>query len=88
MAVYSENHKEHTNTQARSYFNEGLTLQQLKEVHLFKRSFIFFFFFWCCGPTRATASPFLRFLDHTLNDAPQSVGLLWTSDQFVTETST
>ena len=30
----------------------------------------------------------LRFLDITHNDAPQSVGLLWTSDQLVAETST
>ena len=30
---------------------------------------------------------FLTFLDHT-HDAPQSVGLLWTSDQLVAETST
>jgi len=30
---------------------------------------------------------FLMFLDHT-HDAPQSVGLLWTSDQLVAETST
>jgi len=32
--------------------------------------------------------PFLMFLDHTHNDAAQSVGLLWTSDQLVAETST
>ena len=31
---------------------------------------------------------FLMFLDHTHNDAAQSVGLLWTSDQLVAETST
>jgi len=30
---------------------------------------------------------FLMFLDHT-KDAPHSVGLLWTSDQLVAETST
>ena len=30
---------------------------------------------------------FLIFLDHT-HDTPQSVGLLWTSDQLVAETST
>ena len=30
---------------------------------------------------------FLMFLDHT-KDAPHSVGLLWTSDQIVAETST
>ena len=31
---------------------------------------------------------FLMFLDNTHNDAAQSVGLLWTSDQLVAETST
>jgi hypothetical protein len=36
---------------------------------------------------RALASSFSRFLDHT-QDAPQSVGLLWTSDKSVAETST
>jgi hypothetical protein len=34
------------------------------------------------------ASLSTRFLDHTPNDAPQSVGVLWTSDQLVAETST
>jgi len=34
------------------------------------------------------ASSFMRFLDHTHNDAPQSVGLLWTSDQPEAETCT
>ena len=32
--------------------------------------------------------PFLMFLDHTHNDAAQSVGLPWTGDQLVAETST
>ena len=41
------------------------------------------FFFFCCSPTRAMASSFTRFLNH--NGAPQSVGLLWTSDQLVAE---
>ena len=31
---------------------------------------------------------FLMFLDQTHNDAAQSVGLLWMSDQLVAETST
>ena len=48
---------------------------------------VFFFFLWRCDPTRVMASSFLRFLDQH-NDAPQSVGLLWTSDQLVAETST
>ena len=43
---------------------------------------------WRCDPTRVTASSFLRFLDHIHNNVPQSVGLLWTSDQLVAETST
>ena len=33
-------------------------------------------------------SSFTRFLDHIQLDTPQSVGLLWTSDQLVAETST
>ena len=41
----------------------------------------------CCGPTRAMASLFLRFPDHT-NHAPNSVGLLLTSDQIVAENCT
>ena len=43
-------------------------------------------FVWRDSPHRARASSFTRFLDH--NDAPQSVGLLWTSDRLVAETST
>jgi hypothetical protein len=47
------------------------------------------FFPWRCSPSRARASSFLtRFLDHTHNDPPQSVGLLQTSDQPVADTST
>ena len=37
-----------------------------------------FIFLWCCHPTRARASSFLRFLDN----------ILWTSDLLVAETST
>jgi hypothetical protein len=40
---------------------------------------------WLCSPARAMASSFTRLLDHTKR---QSVGLLWTSDQLVAETST
>ena len=46
------------------------------------------FFLWRCFPTRVMAFSFSRFLDHTHNDAPQSVGLLQSSDQLVEETST
>jgi hypothetical protein len=37
--------------------------------------------------TRARAPHSLRFLDHTHNDTPQSVGLLWTRDRPVAGTS-
>jgi hypothetical protein len=39
-------------------------------------------------PQWTKASLFMTFLDLTHNDAPQSVELLWTSDQLVAETST
>ena len=41
---------------------------------------------WRCGQTRARSSSFLRFLDHTQRRIT-TVGLLWTSDQLVAETS-
>jgi len=44
------------------------------------------FVFVATAPQWSRASSFTSFLDH--NDAPQSVGLLWTSDQLVAETST
>jgi len=44
--------------------------------------------FWCESPQWARASSFTRFLDHTHNDAPQTIWLLWTNDQLVAETST
>jgi len=45
------------------------------------------FVFDATAPQWARASSFTRFLDHT-HDTLQSVGLLWTSDQPVAETST
>ena len=50
-----------------------------------KEKIYFFFIIWCNSPQRARASSFMRFLDNT---QPQSVGILWTSDQPVVETST
>ena len=45
------------------------------------------FFLWRCGPTRSVAShSWIFYITH--NDPSQSVGLLWTSDQLVAETST
>jgi hypothetical protein len=49
--------------------------------------YMFIYFLWHCSPARAMAFSSTRFRDHT-NDAPQSVGLIWTSDQLVAETST
>ena len=49
--------------------------------------FINVFFISGNGLKWAWVFSFPRFLDHH-NDAPQSAGLLWTSDQFVAETST
>jgi hypothetical protein len=48
---------------------------------------VLFVCFWCDSPHWARASSFTRFLDPH-NDAPQSVWLLWTSDQLVAETYT
>ena len=48
---------------------------------MFKRSL---FAFSATVPPWARASPLTMFLDH--NDAPQSVGLLWASDQLVVKT--
>ena len=45
------------------------------------------YFYWRNDPQLARASSFTRFLDH-IQDAPQSVGLPWMSDQPVSETST
>jgi hypothetical protein len=47
-----------------------------------------FFFLWLCSPAWGLWPPRSRGFLITHNDAPQSVGLLWTSDQLVAETST
>jgi len=46
-----------------------------------------FVYFWRNGPQWAMASSFTRFLVHA-QEAPLSVGLLWTNDQLIAETST
>ena len=52
----------------------------------------FFLYFWRNSPYWARASSFTTPLNHTHththSDKTQSVGLLWTSDQPVAETST
>jgi len=57
-----------------------------KETRNFRLSLLFSIIvcFWRDSPQWARASSFTRFLDHT----PQTVGLLWTSDQLVAETYT
>jgi len=50
--------------------------------------YYFFIFIYACGavaPTWAMSSSCLRFVDHTHNDTPQLVGLLWTSDQLIAD---
>jgi hypothetical protein len=78
---------------SRSNLRPGDFIQMRNIVRVFShtyipRTYIHTLFLWNCDPTRVMASSFLMFLDHTHNDAPQSVGLLWTSDQLVAETST
>jgi hypothetical protein len=52
--------------------------------HTFKKQHFIFniSFLWCCSPTWAMASSFLRCLDHA------QVGLVWMSDKLVTEMAT
>jgi len=72
----------------RQYFdtrNCELYAQSLFACFVFCNN-IHFFFLWRCDPTRVMASSFLMFLDHTQRRT--TVGLLWTSDQLVAETST
>jgi hypothetical protein len=56
------------------YWISILILSSLNQISL-----LLFYFLWHCSP---------RGFLITHNDAPQSVGLLWTSDQLVAETST
>ena len=44
--------------------------------------------FWGATASSGPGPPHLRGFYITQNDAPQSVGLLWTSKQLVAETST
>jgi len=66
-----------------------LLMLLLQQQQLFKYlQDLSFVCFWRDSPQWARASSFTRFLDITHNDAPQSVGLLWASNQLVAETST
>ena len=61
------------------YFASSFLSWTLQSFHFM------FFFIWRNSPQ--WASSFTSFIDYH-NDAPKSVGLLWTSDQLVAETST
>ena len=64
-------------------------LSQLHQVRYWVQThYSLFVCFLCNSPQWARAFSFTRFLNLTHNDGPQSVGLLWTSDQLVTQTST
>ena len=68
-----------------------LELNKIKHENIFDhKNIIIGVCFWRDSPppTWDRAYLFTRFLDHTHNDAPQRVGLLWTSDQLVAEIST
>jgi hypothetical protein len=54
-------------------------------THIYIYIYIYIYFLWRYDPSWAMFSSFFRFVDH--NDAPQSLGLLWTRDKLVTETS-
>jgi hypothetical protein len=72
----------------------SLKIQALWTVVHLEGAYKYFFFLWLCSPAQAMAScrrlwpPRPRGFLITQNDALQSVGLLWTSDQLVAETST
>jgi len=51
-------------------------------------SVFFFFFAAALQPNAGHGLLILEVFKITHNDAPQTVGLLWTSDQLVAETST
>jgi hypothetical protein len=55
-------------------------------MYLSDSIYLYYYYLWLCSPARAIASSSTRFLDH--NDAPRSVGFLWTSDQLFAENST
>jgi hypothetical protein len=57
---------------------------------VFRKTVVFtvMLFFHGAGTQRGSWPPHSKGLQITHNDAPQSGGLLWTSDQLVAETST
>jgi hypothetical protein len=72
------------------HFRNMSTICSLSRSSKFGYFFFFFFFFFCPAFTTLYEfePPHTGGSEITHKDAPQSVGLLWTSDQPVAETST
>jgi len=66
---------------------ERLSLSKLKNNYFIIYRFFFFYFGATTPPPGGPGSPHSQGF-YITHDAPQSVGLLWTSDQLVVETST
>jgi hypothetical protein len=66
----------------------GLYMYIYIYIYIYTYIFFFFFFYWLLQPTCGFQPPHAWGFEITLNDTPQSVGLLWTSDRPVAETST
>jgi hypothetical protein len=50
--------------------------------------YYYYYFMWRCSPVAGYGLLLHEVFEITHKDAPQSVGLLWTSDQLVAETTT
>jgi hypothetical protein len=59
----------------------------LKNITTTVVKIVVFVCFWCDSPQRVRVPSFTRSLDHTQRRTT-CLGLLWTSDQLVAETST
>ena len=78
------------------WFLHGVTIRCTKQLVTTKLIFLYFFFYrrynplWVCihRPLAGFKPPRIRGFLITHNDAPQSVGIPWTSDQYVAKTST
>jgi hypothetical protein len=68
------------------YINQSIN-QSIKNLTQLQLS-PFFFFYMALQPNAGYGILIHEVFEITHNDAPQSAGLLWTSDQSVAETST
>jgi hypothetical protein len=64
------------------------TASEARGCAYLSRTFVIFFFGGVAAQRGPWSPHFYEVLSITHNDAPLSVGLLWTSDQLVAETST